>query len=59
MRKILIFILSVTLFGCNNEKEEIINTFNEFNKANIELNGEKLYELSDSESHKYYKNLQG
>lgn len=57
MRKILILTLSVILFGCNNEKEEIINTFNNFNKANIELNGEKIFELSDSESHNYYKEL--
>jgi|TARA_B110000967_G_scaffold206555_1_gene253560 hypothetical protein len=57
MKKILILILSVTLLGCNNDKEEIINTYNNFNKANIELNGEKLYELSDSESHIYYDNL--
>jgi len=57
MRKFLILIFTVALFGCNNDKEEIKNTFNEFNKANIELNGEKLYELSDSESRDYYKKL--
>jgi len=59
MKKTIILILSITIFSCNNnnDTEEIINTFNEFNKANIEMNGEKLYELSDSESHKYYENL--
>ena len=59
MRNTLILILSITIFSCNdnNDTEEIKNTFNEFNKANIEMNGEKLYELSDSESHKYYENL--
>ncbi len=57
MRKILFLILTISLYGCNNDKEEIINTFNDFNNANIELNGEKLYELSDSESHNYYEDL--
>ncbi len=57
MRKISILALSIILFGCNNEKEEIINTFNNFNKANIELNGEKIYELTDSETHNYYRSF--
>jgi len=57
MRKILVLALLPFLFGCNNEQEEIINTFNEFNKANIELNGDKLFELTDSESHNYYNDL--
>jgi len=57
MRKISILFLSIILFGCTNEKEDVINTFNEFNKANIELNGEKIFELSDTESHHYYKRL--
>ncbi|WP_203257315.1 hypothetical protein [Hyunsoonleella ulvae] len=54
MRKISILALSIILFGCSNEHEEIINTFNSFNKANIELNGEKIYELTNSETHNYY-----
>ncbi|WP_405208020.1 hypothetical protein [Aquimarina sp. LLG6339-5] len=57
MRKISILAFTVILFGCNNEKEKIINAFNNFNKANIELDGEKIFELSDSESHNYYSNL--
>ncbi|WP_298504930.1 hypothetical protein [uncultured Maribacter sp.] len=54
MRKKIILVLLIVLFGCKNEKKEIINTFNDFNTANIELNGEKIYELTDSETHKYY-----
>ncbi|WP_298757055.1 hypothetical protein [uncultured Psychroserpens sp.] len=57
MRRFLILFLSIILFGCNNEKEEVVNTFKEFNKANIELNGEKIFELSDTASHNYYKSL--
>jgi len=57
MRKISILALVIILFGCHNEKDKVINTFNNFNKANIELNGEKIFELSDSKSHNYYKSL--
>ncbi|WP_152611443.1 hypothetical protein [Psychroserpens damuponensis] len=57
MRKILILALSIIFIGCSSDKEEVITTFNNFNKANIELNGEKIYQLSDSNSHEYYKNL--
>jgi len=54
MRKTLVLILSIVLLGCKNEKKDIQNTFNEFFDANIELNGEKIYELTDSETHNYY-----
>ncbi len=57
MRKISILLLSIILFACSNDKKEIVKTFNDFNKANIELDGERIYTLSDSESHDYYKSL--
>ncbi|WGD33982.1 hypothetical protein [Olleya sp. YS] len=57
MRQIIILLMSIFLFGCSNEKEDIINTFNEFNTANIELDGEKIYNLSDIKSRNYYKNF--
>ena len=57
MRRISIVFLSIILFGCTNDKEDIITTFNAFNKANIELNGEQIFELTDTESHLYYEGL--
>lgn len=54
MRKALILIFSIILFGCKNDKKEIRNTYHKFCEANIELNGEKIYELTDSKTHNYY-----
>jgi hypothetical protein len=62
MKKITILLFLSLLISCNTktteeEKKEIVNLFDEFNTANIELNGEKLYQLSDEASHQYYVDL--
>ncbi len=60
MKKIITILLFSLIIGCSNnstEKYKIINIFNDFNTANIESNGEKIYQLSDNESHEYYKDL--
>jgi len=60
MKKIMTILFLSLLIGCaskTSEKKEITNVFNKFNSANIELNGEKLYRLTDSESHDYYEDL--
>uniref|UniRef100_UPI00260B67A5 hypothetical protein n=1 Tax=uncultured Lacinutrix sp. TaxID=574032 RepID=UPI00260B67A5 len=55
--KILILVLICVLLGCTNEKQKVIDTYNKFNLANIERDGERLFELSDSNTHNYYKNF--
>ena len=60
MNKIITILFLIFLIGCSNktvDKKEIINIFNEVNTANIELNGEKIYQLTDNESHEYYTDL--
>ena len=57
MRLILSITISMFLFACKNDEKQIIKVFNDFNNANIQLNGARLYELSDKKSHLYYKDL--
>lgn len=59
MRKaITLFFLSLIMIACSeSETKKIENLFYEFNEANIATNGEKIYELTDGQTHQYYADL--
>jgi hypothetical protein len=59
MREAIIFIsLVVTLMSCKDSKStKIEDLFYGFNEANIAADGNKIYELTDTETHEYYSNL--